>query len=155
MEAEEEAMEIPDRYTAAAADSISYGTFMKLRMQEDAEGDTVLHNMLRWLYANAEFSAAAVATELSVTRWADDDQFGFTGDHVWLPGATARLSSHLHQCMYCARGSSRGAAVAHELCSGITSCCTHARDDIEVHQHVCRRKRAAGPGISGARAGAV
>lgn len=87
MEAEEEAMEIPEKYTPATADSISYGTFMKLKMEEQADGSEALHNMLRWLYANAEFSAAAVATELSVTRWADDDQFGFSGDHVWLPGA--------------------------------------------------------------------
>jgi hypothetical protein len=42
--------------------------------------------MMQWLYANVEFSAAALATELSVSRWADDDQFGFTGDHVWLAG---------------------------------------------------------------------
>lgn len=93
-------MEIPDKYTAAAADSISYGTFMKLKMEEDADGNEALHNMLRWLYANAEFSAAAVATELSVTRWADDDQYGFTGDHVWLPGTPAAVLLKTLPCMH-------------------------------------------------------
>jgi uncharacterized membrane protein YbhN (UPF0104 family) len=50
-----------------------------------------LQALLRWLYTNAEFSAAALATDLSVTRWADDDAFAFEGDHVWLPGAALRL----------------------------------------------------------------
>jgi hypothetical protein len=85
-EAEERALEIVEQYSSAAADSISYGTFMKLQIAELADSPAV-GNMMRWLYANAEFSAAAVATELSVARWAEDDQFSFSGDHIWIPGA--------------------------------------------------------------------
>lgn len=85
--AEEEALRVPEQYSAAAADAISFGTFMKVMLDgKDSPGGT-LAKMLSWLYTNAEFSAAALATELSVTRWSDDDQFGFSGDHVWLPGA--------------------------------------------------------------------
>lgn len=83
-------MHVADEYSAAAADSISYGTFMQLQLAGKDTADGALGNMLGWLYTNAEFSAAALATELSVMRWADDDQFGFAGDHVWLPGATLR-----------------------------------------------------------------
>jgi hypothetical protein len=86
LSAEEEALRVPEQYSAAAADAISFGTFMKVMLaSKDSPGGT-LAKMLSWLYTNAEFSAAALATELSVTRWSDDDQFGFSGDHVWLPG---------------------------------------------------------------------
>jgi hypothetical protein len=67
-------------------DAISYGTYMNLEIEKHA-GNSELSNMMKWLYANVEFSAAALATNLSVSRWADDDQYGFTGDHVWLAGA--------------------------------------------------------------------
>jgi hypothetical protein len=85
-EAEDEAPRIQELYSTDAAEAISYGTFMKVQLQGKDTANGVLGRMLSWLYANVEFSAAALATELSVTRWADDDQFGFAGDHVWLPG---------------------------------------------------------------------
>lgn len=85
-EAEDEALELQDFYSPAAVDAISYGTYMKLQIAKHSKNEE-LCNMMHWLYANVEFSAAALATDLSVSRWADDDQFGFTGDHVWLAGA--------------------------------------------------------------------
>jgi hypothetical protein len=57
--------------------------------------------LLRWLYTNAEFSAAALATDLSVMRWADDDAFAFEGDHVWLPGTADHVvgaATHIGCC---------------------------------------------------------
>ena len=80
---------MPDQYSSACADAISFGTFMKVHLAGKDTANGTLAKMLSWLYTNAEFSAAALATELSVTRWSDDDHFGFTGDHVWLPGVHA------------------------------------------------------------------
>ena len=101
LKAEEEALKVPERYSAAAAEAISLGTFLQVALKgKDSSGGT-LGRMLQWLYTNAEFSAAALATDLSVTRWSDDDQFGFSGDHVWLPGMscsrTPVASSLWHQ----------------------------------------------------------
>lgn len=92
-EAEDDALELQDLYSPAAVDAISYGTYMKLQIAKHS-GDTQLSNMMQWLYANVEFSAAALATDLSVSRWADDDQFGFTGDHVWLAGTPPTVGVH-------------------------------------------------------------
>lgn len=92
-EAEDDALELQDMYSPAAVDAISYGTYMKLQIAQHSDNKD-LSNMMQWLYANVEFSAAALATDLSVSRWADDDQFGFSGDHVWLAGACAPLEVH-------------------------------------------------------------
>ncbi|NJM41113.1 MAG: hypothetical protein HC853_10195 [Anaerolineae bacterium] len=40
-EAEEEALQVVEQYTPAAADSISYGTFMKLKINELANNSEV------------------------------------------------------------------------------------------------------------------
>ena len=86
LQAEEAALQVPEQYSAAAAEAISFGTFMKVQLAGKDTANGTLAKMLQWLYTNAEFSAAALATELSVTRWSDDDHFGFSGDHAWLPG---------------------------------------------------------------------
>lgn len=97
-EAEDEAPRIQQLYSAEAAEAISYGTFMKVQLQGKDTANGALSRMLSWLYANVEFSAAALATELSLTRWADDDQFGFAGEHVWLPGASGSASVVQQKC---------------------------------------------------------
>jgi hypothetical protein len=86
LRAEEAALRVPEQYSAPAAEAISFGTFMRVQLAGKATASGTLAKMLSWLYTNAEFSAAAVATELSVTRWSDDDHFAFSGDHAWLPG---------------------------------------------------------------------
>ena len=84
--AENEALLINEQYSAEAAEVISLGTFFKVKLADKFKRGHPLSNILRWMYANTEFSAAALATDLSVTRWADDDKFEFGGAHVWLAG---------------------------------------------------------------------
>lgn len=89
--AEEEVLEVGEQYAPDTAEALSLGTLMRVKLREQLRPGHALRPMLQWLYSNAEFSAAALATDLSATRWADDDLFGYSGDHVWLPGGNARL----------------------------------------------------------------
>jgi hypothetical protein len=103
---EHEALEFQEYISPAAADSVSYGTFMRVKLEQYTKKDKSLILLLRWLYANAEFSAAALATNLSLTRWADDDDFEFSGEHVWLPGMFSQASWEICvlECHYLGNG---------------------------------------------------
>ena len=107
LDAEEASLRVPEQYSAAAAEALSFGTFLRVHLAGKDTADGSLAKMLRWLYTNAEFSAAALATELSVTRWSDDDHFGFGGDHAWLPGVLL--------CQPAARHSWQGSGGMHDV----------------------------------------